>query len=148
MYPILLVAHSWVRWAALCGVVIVFVRAIRGAASGAAWTVTDTKWTKGAAHVLTGQAILGVALYLTSPYIRRLLADMSTTMRDPTSRMFAVEHGAVMIVALGLAHMGSAIARKGATDRARHTRAAIFFGIIILLLGYAIPWTRPMLRSG
>ena len=148
MYPILLVVHSWLRWAALAGVVVVFARAIRGASSGAPWTSTDTKCIKGAAHLLTGQAVLGVVLYMLSPYIQGLLADMSNTMHDRVSRLFAVEHAVVMILALGLAHMGSAIARKGATDHARHVRAAIFFGVVILLMGYAIPWMRPMWRFG
>jgi hypothetical protein len=148
MYPILLVVHSWVRWAAIAGVVIVFVRAIRGVASSARWGGADTKWIKGAAHLLTGQALIGVLLYLLSPYIQGLLADMANTMRDRESRLFAVEHAVVMILVLGLAHMGSAMARKGATDKTKFTRAAVFFGIIILLMGYAIPWMRPMWRFG
>ena len=148
MYHAVLILHSWLRWAALAGVIIVFTRAIRGASSGAPWSAADTRWIKGAAHLVTGQAALGVLLYLLSPYIHRLLADMSATMHDRTARLFAVEHGAVMLLVVGLCHMGSAIARKGATDHAKHRRAAIFFGIVILLMGYAIPWMRPILRFG
>jgi hypothetical protein len=148
MYPILLVIHSWVRWAAVAGVILVFVRAIRGASARAPWTPVDTRWAKGAAHLLTGQAALGVVLYLLSPYIQGLLADMSSTMSDRLSRLFAIEHGAVMIVAVVLAHLGAASAPKQATNFAKHMRAVAVFGGIILLMGYAIPWMRPMARFG
>jgi hypothetical protein len=52
-----------------------------------------------------------------------------------------------MLIAVALAHMGFAIARKGADDRARHKRIAIFYGIALLLMLYAIPWFRPLVRA-
>ena len=148
MYPSLLFLHSWLRWLALAAVLVVFFRALRGGIAGAPWTGSDSMWIKGAAHVMTTQAVIGVLLYAVSPYIRGLLDNMTTTMQDRTTRLFAVEHGVVMLIALGVVHVGSALARKGATDKAKHARAAIFFGVAILLLGYAIPWMRPLFRFG
>jgi hypothetical protein len=148
MYPSLLVLHSWIRWLALGAVLFVFLRALRGAFAGAAWTGKDAAWIKGAAHLMTMQFVLGVLLYAVSPYIRSLLDNMSATMQDRTSRLFAVEHAVMMTLALGLLHAGSAVARKGSTDAAKHKRAAIFFGVALLVIGYAIPWMRPMFRMG
>jgi hypothetical protein len=105
-------------------------------------------WMKGAAHTLTAQVAIGVLLFATSPYIRGLLHGMSTTMHDRVSRFFVVEHGVVMLLAVGATHMGAAIAQKGATARAKHKRAATFFGIAGLLVAYAIPWWRPLFRVG
>ena len=148
MYSLLLVLHSWLRWFALVSVILVVVRSIRGAASSLPLSDTDAKWIKGAAHILTAQAMIGIVLYAVSPYIRSLLSDMGSAMRDRASRLFAVEHAVIMILVVALAHMGFAIARKGATGKAKHTRIVIFYGIALLLMGYAIPWMRPLYRFG
>lgn len=148
MYEPLLFIHSWFRWFAFTGVLVVFFRELRAYSAGRAWNPSDMTWMKGAAHLLSAQVALGILLYATSPYIHSLLADMSTTMHDRTSRFFVVEHGFTMLLAIGATHMGAAIARKGATDQAKHRRAAIFFGIAGLLMVYAIPWWRPLFRLG
>lgn len=148
MYPTLLVLHSWLRWLALGAVVIVVLRALRGAATKSPWTKSDLAWMKGAAHLLGVQVMIGVLLYAVSPYIRSLLSDMGTTMGDRATRLLAVEHGVVMILALAATHIGAARAAKATDDKSRHVRAAVFFGIALLLIGYAIPWMRPMLRMG
>jgi hypothetical protein len=148
MYSPLLILHSWLRWFALAAVIIVIIRAIRGAASGGAFGSADEKWIKGAAHVLTAQMMIGVVLYAMSPYIRTLLSNMSETMADRTSRLFAVEHAVIMLIVVALSHMSFAIARKAKTDKARHARIVIFFGIALALIGYSIPWVRPLFRFG
>jgi hypothetical protein len=148
MYTLLLILHSWIRWIALGAVIVVVVRAMRGAASGAPLTEADARWIKGAAGSLTVQAMIGIVLYVVSPYVRSLISDMGAAMQDRTSRLFAVEHAVVMIIVVGLAHMGFAISRKATTNGARHKRIAIFYGIALLLMAYAIPWMRPLFRLG
>jgi hypothetical protein len=148
MYTALLVLHSWLRWLALAAVILVVIRAMLGAASSSPFGEADNKWIKGAAHLLTAQAMIGILLYAVSPYIRSLLGDMGAAMRDKTSRMFVVEHVVIMLIVVALAHMGFAIARKGKDHKARHTRIAIFYGIGLLLMAYAIPWMRPLFRFG
>jgi hypothetical protein len=147
MYSFLLIVHSWLRWFALAAVIVVVIRAMRGAAGANAWE-PEEPWIKGAAHLLTAQAMIGIVLYAVSPYIRGLLGDMSTTMQDRTSRLLAVEHAVIMVIVVALAHMGFAIARKAKTEKARHQRTAIFFGIGLILMAYAIPWVRPLFRFG
>src|SRR5438105_2731235 len=117
MYSLLLILHSWLRWFALASVIIIVIRSMRGAASNSPLSDLDAKWIKGAAHILTAQAMIGIMLYAVSPYIRSLLSDMRAAMRDRTSRLFAVEHAAIMVLVVALAHMGFAIARKGKTNK-------------------------------
>jgi hypothetical protein len=148
MYASLLIVHSWLRWLALAALIIVVVRALRGVTTGAPWHASDPKWMAGAAHLLTLQLGVGALLYGVSPYIRSLLGDMGGAMADRVSRLFVVEHAAMMLLALGATHMGAAIARRAPTDAARHARAAAFFGVALLIVLYAIPWMRPLLRMG
>jgi hypothetical protein len=148
MYAPILFIHSWFRWFAFGGVLVVFVKELRAYTTGRPWHPSDLTWMKAAAQVLSAQFAIGVLLYATSPYIHSLFSDLSATMHDRVSRFFLVEHEFTMLIAVAATHMGAAIARKGATDQARHRRAAIFFGIAGLLMVYAIPWWRPLFRLG
>lgn len=148
MYTLLLVLHSWLRWFALAAVVIVVLRALRGVFAGATWQNADARWMSGAAHLLTLQLGIGALLYAVSPYIRSLIGDMGAAMSDRVARLFVVEHAVMMLLALGATHMGAVLAKRAPTDKAKHARAATFFGIALLLILYAIPWMRPLLRMG
>ena len=148
MYTSLLFLHSWLRWLALGAVVLVLLRSFRRLATSAPWSRNDTAWANGAAHTVSAQAVLGILLYAVSPYIRGLLNNMGSVMQDKVSRLFVVEHAVIMILVVALAHIGAARARKAPLGKTAHTRAAIFFGIALLLMGYAIPWMRPFFRAG
>lgn len=124
----------------------VLYRAVRGLRAGTPWTGDDSTWIKGAAHAMTAQLVIGVLLYATSPVMRTLLDQMGPTLHDRGARLLAIEHPIAMTVAVGLTHMGSAIARKGATDGAKHKRAAIFTAITLAVILAGIPWGRPLFR--
>ncbi len=146
MYTPLLFLHSYLRWLALAAVVVVVVRGVLALLRGSAWRASDLVWAKGAAHLLTTQLVVGILLYAVSPVVRALLDDMGATMQDRTARFFAVEHAVIMVLALGAAHAGTAIARAGRSDRARFARLVVAFAVALLLLGYGIPWERPFFR--
>jgi hypothetical protein len=61
-------------------------------------------------------------------------------MKDAFLRFYAVEHLALMLVALGLVHVGRARSRKAPSDAARHRAASIFFLLGLLAILVAIPW--------
>ncbi len=58
---------------------------------------------------------------------------------------FLSMHIPEMFIAIVLAHVGSQLAKRGATDVAKHRRAAIWYTIAILLILMFIPWQRPLL---
>ena len=73
------------------------------------------------AHSMTTQFVIGLALYLfISPITTAAFGNFGAAMKDRTMRFWAVEHIFAMFVALALAHIGNARARKGATDEAKH----------------------------
>lgn len=47
--------------------------------------------------------------------------------RDLTLQYVSIDHGVQMFLALSLAHVGSAVVRKGTTNVGKHRRAALFF---------------------
>ena len=148
MYEPLLFIHSWFRWLAFAGVLVVFFKELRAASTTTPWQRSDLMWMKAAAHTLAAQIVIGILLYATSPYIHGVLSDLKSASHDRVNRFFVFEHGIVMLLAIGATHMGAAIAQRGATDKSKHVRAAIFFGSAALLMVYAIPWWRPLFRLG
>jgi len=60
-------------------------------------------------------------------------------------RFFGVEHVFYMVLAVVFAHLGSILSRKAPESKAKFQRAAIFFGLSLLLMLLGIPWTRSLI---
>jgi hypothetical protein len=152
MYPLALVLHSWLRWAILILGIIAVVRAI-GGRSGRPWTRTDDSVGKWFVATLDTQFLIGLLLYAwLSPITRVVFADFGGAMRNAGLRFWAVEHLVGMVIAIALAHVGRVKIRKAAGDSRRHTLAAIFFGIALIVVLASIPWPgmpagRPLIRG-
>jgi hypothetical protein len=134
MYEFVLAAHSLNRWLVLGLLVAAAVTASRGA-TRAVVLVTDL------------QLLLGLVLYaVLSPYTEAVFADFGAAMADRTLRFWTVEHGPTMLVAVILVHVGNVLTRRAPTPSSRRRRAAIWFGLALLLVLASIPW--PFLEYG
>jgi hypothetical protein len=51
-----------------------------------------------------------------------------------------------MVLALLAVHVSAVIIRKGSGDTARQRRAAVCYGLTLMILLSGIPWWRPWLR--
>jgi len=77
---------------------------------------------------------------------------MGPLMKNNYDRFFVVEHAFMMIIAWILVHIGRSAVKKAATDRAKHKKMLIFYGIALLLILISIPWpfrvevARPLFR--
>jgi hypothetical protein len=141
MYGLILLVHSWLRWAVIAAGLVAVVRG--GQRDGAAG-----KWFT---ILLDFQILLGLLLYFVlSPFTRNALADFGSAMSSPQLRFWAVEHVFGMVIGTALAHIGRARVRKAAPDR-RARIAAIFYGLAMLAILASIPWPgmpagRPLFR--
>lgn len=140
MYSILLLLHSWLRWAVLAAGIVAVTRGSKNQSAG--------KWYTA---LLDTQMLLGLLLYFGfSPITGAALESFGAAMRVPQLRYFAVEHVFGMLVAIALAHVGSGRVKKAAPERRART-AAIFYGLSLLALLASIPWPgmpagRPLFR--
>ncbi len=141
MYPVLIVLHSWLRWAVvLLGLVAVF-RAISGRSSGRAWGTRDDSAGRFYTILFDVQLLIGLLLYVfASPIVTMARQHMGESMANDVTRFWLVEHPFGMIVALALAHIGRVRVRKAATDRSRFGRAALFYGLSLLVALLTTPW--------
>jgi hypothetical protein len=149
MYPVVLTLHNLVRWVVVILAVAATVRALMGWFGKKEWTALDNQlgvWFSSSADV---QLLLGLLLYFfLSPITGAALRNFGAAMSNPELRFFAVEHVAMMLIAVVLAHVGRTLSKKAAEATAKHRLAAIFFGLAILAIASAIPWTRPLIRLG
>jgi hypothetical protein len=148
-YPHLLAFHGLLRWVVLAAAVAAIFVALSG------WSGTKPASTNlGRFSVIFVIAmdiefLSGLLLYFgASPITRAALANIGEAMKYHEPRFFAVEHTALMFLAVICAHVGGALSRKSRTDLMKYRGAAIAHTISLLLMLSGIPWWRPLLRLG
>jgi hypothetical protein len=144
-YNIILALHNIVRWVVLVTAILTLVRTYMGWLQSRQWTARDRQTGVYFTSALDAQFLLGLILFFISPFTRALLTGNFTgMMSDPAMRFFSIEHVPFMIVAVVLAHIGSARARRAADAAAKFRLLAIFFTLSALAIVLMIPWGRPL----
>ncbi|MEY4273205.1 MAG: hypothetical protein RL638_153 [Bacteroidota bacterium] len=119
----------------------VIVRALRGRSSNALFTEADRKAGLFFMISLHTQLLIGLALYFfLSPITAAAFADFGAAMKDSQTRLIAVEHISVNIIAVILATVNNAKNKKAIADAAKHKNALIFTLVALLLILSRIPW--------
>ncbi|MBE0697782.1 MAG: hypothetical protein IH586_12745 [Anaerolineaceae bacterium] len=147
-YPVVLTLHNIVRWLVVIAAILAIVRAINGLAFKRGYTQQDNKVGFWFTITMDIQVLLGILLYFfLSPITMSAMQNFGGAMGNAAVRFYAVEHILIMILALGVAHMGRSFIRKGSTAPEKHRRTLIWFGLAILLVLIGIPWSRPLLPA-
>lgn len=151
MYAFLLPLHNIVRWLVVAAALFAVIRAFAGWLGKKNWTALDDKAGVWFASIMDVQLLLGLILYFISPLLQTAFQNFGGAMGNTVMRFFAVEHIFLMIVAVVLAHVGRALSKKAVEPAKKHRMAAIFFGLAILAILFAIPWPfsgvpRPWIR--
>lgn len=154
IYPFVLFLHGLTRWIVVIGALWLLMASVtsmgRSGAVGASPVRTPWRVYMGGIHL---QFLLGLLLLFISPLALAAWADMGTAMKVRPMRFFTVEHTTMMIVALVVAQIGSARARRAIDARGAARTSLIFGAVSFLLILAAIPWpfmgeiARPWLRS-
>lgn len=152
LYSILLPVHSILRWLLLIAAVGSVALAFIGWFGKKPWTKTDDKLGLAFTSLMDLQLLIGLILYgFLSPITLTAFQNFGGAMGNTAMRFFAVEHIFMMVIAAVFAHIGRALSKKGASDLVKHRRAAIWFGLALLVVLVAIPWpfsaaARPWIR--
>lgn len=152
MYIVLLIIHSLLRWLVLLTLVLAIFRAWRGLSKEAGFTRLDNRirhWTATTAHL---QLMVGILLYIKSPVAQYAWRGESGANGNQEIIFFAVIHALLMLAAVIVLTIGSALAKRRATDRHKFATILLWFSAAFLLIMIAIPWpfsplaSRPYLR--
>lgn len=140
MYQALIFYHSIVRWLVLASLLYAVYKAYKGYKSKSVFTKTDNaarQWTATIAHV---QLVIGIILYSQSPVIKYFWHNLSEALQNPDVAFFGLIHIALMLTAIVLITIGSALAKRKDTDNEKFRTMLVWFSISLFILFIAIPW--------
>jgi hypothetical protein len=152
MYETVLTLHSWNRWISLLLGVAATINAFQETPvftekrKGSRW---DTCFMAS----IDLQVLFGLALYFgLSPFTTEAMNNLSSAMRSPALRFWAIDHVVVMFGAVILVRLGRILAMTAKTPEARRTRRLLCFSLAVVAMLAAIPWPglaqgRPLLRA-
>jgi hypothetical protein len=132
--------HSYWAYLVLLILIVAVVNAIIGFTQKKQFTDKDLRiglFTLIVAHI---QLLIGLAWYFMSPWFKALKENSGEVMADQATRLLAVEHPIMMILAIIFITIGWSKHKKKTTDSAKFKTFAIFYGIALLLILYRIPW--------
>ena len=143
MYTGLLHTHNMFRWLVLISLIITIIFAFLGWFGKKSWTKRDHISGLILNIFMDIQFVVGLILYFfVSPVTKAAFADFGAAMKNADLRFYAVEHFAMMLIAVVLVHIGRAKAKKAKIDRNKFKTAFIFFAIALVVMLAAIPWSR------
>lgn len=147
MYTTLLFVHNIFRWLVLLSVIFTVISAFSGLLLKRRYSPMDKAARIAAATTSHIQLLIGFTLYFFSPLTQYFLGNTSTALGTNEFTFFGVYHMAMMFVAIVVMTIGSASAKRAATDGEKFKTTAIYFSIGLALILCAIPWFRPLFRS-
>ncbi|MGF7079240.1 cytochrome B [Mucilaginibacter sp. UYCu711] len=122
--------HSGFRYIILVLFIYTILMAFIGWLSGRPYTNRNRISNLVAMISAHTQLLIGIVLYFLSP----LVAFNSTTMKDPVTRYFTVEHWVMMLIALVLITIGHSKSKKLVLPEAKHKTIALFYTIALLII--------------
>jgi len=132
--------HSYWAYVAFLLLLVAIINSFIGLSGRREFKPKDRKiavFGLAAAHV---QGLLGLVLYLVAPYIRLLASDPGAVMSNAPTRLLAIEHPLMNIIALILITVGFSRHKKLATSSAKFKSIGIFYLIGVVLILSRIPW--------
>lgn len=135
-------AHNFLRWVVLILAILTIIRSFKGFSSGKAFTAGDRKVTLFFMISMDIQLLLGLGLYFTSAVGLKNIQNqgMGAIMKDSFSRFFAVEHLVGMLIAIIMAHVAYAYAKKDIDDKTKFRKIFLFSVLSFVIMLATIPW--------
>jgi uncharacterized membrane protein len=149
---ILLLLHSVMRWFVLASLLYAIYRAYNGYTQKVPFTQADNKvrhWTATIAHI---QLLIGIIIYTQSATVKMLANGLSNTRHVTEPVFFGVIHIALMLIAIVIITIGSAVAKRKALAVDKFRTQLIYFSLALAIIFIAIPWPfsplaqRPFIR--
>jgi len=134
--------HSYWAYLVLLFIIFAVYNAVTGLTKKREFTDKDLRiglFTLIVSHV---QLLIGLGWYFMSPAYKALKMDSASVMGDPASRLLAIEHPLMMIIAIVLITIGWSKHKKKTEDSAKFKTFAIFYGLALLLILARIPWSQ------
>lgn len=140
MYTGLQHLHSGLAYLALLSLVIVIFWELFGSLSGREFTEKDRKIAMIAFITCHTQLLVGLILYFVSPLGFSLLSG-GEAMGNAESRLTALEHPLINILAIVLITIGYSRAKKFEASRSKFRSIYMMYAVALVLILSRIPWS-------
>lgn len=120
-------------------------KAWTGLRSGRVFTASDNRLRHITATILHIQMLVGLSLYMISPIVKYATGDTGNLFSDHT--FFQWIHISLMAIAVVFVTIGSAKAKRAATDSLKFRTMLIWFAVTLVIILIAIPWPFSPLAS-
>ncbi len=140
MYGSLLHIHSIVRWLVLLGITLPLARTYSALLWPRPFSTIDRRavsFGTTASHI---QLLLGIALYMSSPFVKLFWSAPSAGLANRQLLFFSLIHITGMITSVVLMSVGSSLAKRAGDDRGRFRAIAIYWTIAVIVILLLIPW--------
>ncbi len=128
-------------------------RAFKGYFSNGVFSKTDNSLRHITATIAHVQLAIGITLFTQSPTVKYFWSNFKEASQSMDALFFGLLHLILMLIAIVLITLGSALAKRKLTDREKFRTMLVWFTIALLIILIAIPWpfsplaNRPYLRS-
>lgn len=140
MYSTLLFLHSITRWLVVVSLLYAVYRAYKGYVSKSPFSKTDDTVRHLTATIAHIQLIIGILIYTQSPLVKYFWSDFKEATQNIDTLFFGLLHLLLMLVAITVITIGSALAKRKTTDREKFKTMLSWFLVAFIIILLAIPW--------
>ncbi|MFY0604539.1 MAG: hypothetical protein JXQ93_11350 [Flavobacteriaceae bacterium] len=133
--------HSYWAYIVLAILVYAVFNAITGLKNKRTFTDKDLRiglFTLIVTHI---QLLIGLGWYFMSPWYKALTTNGGEVMKESATRLLAIEHPIMMLLAIVLITMGWSKHKKKTEDAAKFKTFMVFYGLALILILSRIPWS-------
>ena len=133
--------HSYWAYIVLAVLLFTVINAIIGLTQKKEFTHKEFRlglFTLITAHI---QLLIGLGWYFMSPWYKTLKADAGAVMGSAPTRLLAIEHPIMMVIAIVLITIGWSKHKKQVKSESKFKTFAIFYGLALVLILARIPWS-------
>lgn len=143
MYETILNLHSYLAYVVLAILFFAVANAIMGLVGNKMFTMgKDLRLSLFALILSHIQLLVGLVLYFVSPRGFKNIQELGMGGMDAVSRLVAVEHPFVNIIAIVLITIGWSKHKKVMEGNKKFKRIAIFYGLGLILFLSRMPWSQ------
>ena len=134
--------HSYWAYLVVLLLIIAVINAFVGLMQNKEFSIKNLRISLFALIVAHIQLLIGLGWYFMSPAYKSLKENgMGETMKDSATRLLAVEHPLMMIIAIIFITIGWSKHKKQTTDKGKFKTIAVFYGIALVFILSRIPWS-------
>ena len=140
MYNFIQKFHSGWAYLALLILIIAVVNSLIGMSSKKEFTLKDRKIALFVLIAIHIQFLVGIILYFVSPNALQMIKAVGMGGLTTESRLLALEHPLINIIAITLITIGWSKHKKLLTGESKFKTFSIFYGLGLVLILSRIPW--------